>query len=133
MVSQKTGKKIKGFSKKALRLMHEYDWPGNVREVENTVERCVIISDKEFIDVEDFPVHMQNAGDPKKFDDSAPFFSYDNIIPFEKIKEEAIRHALKFTKGNIMDAANKLQLGRATLYRLIEKYSINTDEYETSN
>lgn len=129
----KTNKNLKGFTKKALKLMYEYDWPGNVREVENTIERCVIIADREFIDIDDFPSHMQNSGETKKFDESAPFFSYENVIPFEKIKEEAIRHALKFTRGNIMDAANKLQLGRATLYRLIEKYSINTKDYETNN
>ena len=56
---------------------------------------------------------------------SGPLFA-DNtpIIPFEKLKEEAIKHALKSTSGNIVDAAKKLQVGRATLYRLIEKYNI---------
>jgi len=52
------------------------------------------------------------------------------IVPFEKIKEEAIRHALKVTKGNIVEAAKRLQLGRATIYRLMEKYSIENRTYE---
>ena len=42
----------------------------------------------------------------------------------EKLKEEAIRHALSITNGNIVEAAKRLQLGRATIYRLMEKYKI---------
>jgi transcriptional regulator of acetoin/glycerol metabolism len=57
-------------------------------------------------------------------DYAGPLFSDDTIIPFEKLKEEAIRHALNVTKGNIVEAAKKLQLGRATIYRLMEKYKI---------
>ncbi|MDP3684365.1 MAG: helix-turn-helix domain-containing protein [Ignavibacteria bacterium] len=41
-----------------------------------------------------------------------------------------MRHALKITKGNILDAAKKLQLGRATIYRLMERYKIDSKEFE---
>ena len=43
----------------------------------------------------------------------------------EEIKEEAIRHALRVTKGNIVEAAKKLNVGRATIYRIIDKYNID--------
>ncbi|MEW6506841.1 MAG: helix-turn-helix domain-containing protein, partial [Bacteroidota bacterium] len=46
------------------------------------------------------------------------------VIPFEKLKEEAIKHALKITENNIVEAARKLKIGRATLYRLMGKYKI---------
>jgi transcriptional regulator of acetoin/glycerol metabolism len=45
-------------------------------------------------------------------------------VPFEKLKENAIRNALKATKGNIVEASQKLKIGRATLYRLMQKYKI---------
>ncbi len=62
-------------------------------------------------------------------DYAGPLFTDDTIIPFEKLKEESIRHALKVTKGNIVEAAKRLQLGRATIYRLMEKYSIENRAY----
>ena len=127
---KKLGKHIKGFSKKALKLIYEYDWPGNIREMENTIERCIIICDKDIIDDEDLPTHLRSENKSGVIDYSGNMFSDDTIVPFEKIKEESIRHALKVTKGNIVEAAKKLQLGRATIYRLMEKYSIENRSFE---
>ncbi len=104
--------------------------PGNVRELENTIERCVIITDGNYIDVEDFPLHIKALDTSKKIEMTGSLFVDENIIPFEKIKEEAIRHALKVTKGNILEAARKLKLGRATIYRLMERYKVNSKEFE---
>ncbi len=122
--NKKLNKTIKGFSKRGLKLIYEYPWPGNIREMENTIERCMIISDREIIDIEDLPAHLRETDTLINIDYAGPLFSDDTIIPFEKLKEEAIRHALNVTKGNIVEAAKKLQLGRATIYRLMEKYKI---------
>jgi transcriptional regulator of acetoin/glycerol metabolism len=56
------------------------------------------------------------------FDESSP------VIPFETLKSEAIKHALKVTDSNIVEAAKQLQIGRATLYRLLEKYNIEVSK-----
>lgn len=126
----KLGKNIKGFTKKALKAIYEYDWPGNIREMENTIERCMIISDKEVLDIDELPSHLKSSERSGSVEFNGSLFSDDTIIPFEKIKEESIRHALKVTKGNIVEAAKRLQLGRATIYRLMEKYSIENRTYE---
>jgi DNA-binding NtrC family response regulator len=128
--NRKLGKNVKGFTKKALKLIYEYDWPGNIREMENTIERCLIITDKDIIDADELPQHIRAADKTGFFDQSGTIFTDDNIVPFEKIKEEAIRHALRVTKGNIVEAAKRLQLGRATIYRLMEKYSIENRPFE---
>ncbi|MFO7524484.1 MAG: sigma-54 dependent transcriptional regulator [Ignavibacteriaceae bacterium] len=122
--SEKLSKQIKGFTKRALKIVYEYNWPGNVREVENTIERCIIITDSDMIDVDDLPAHLRTAENTTSADVNGPLFSDETIIPFEKLKEEAIRHALKVTNGNIVEAAKKLKLGRATIYRLMDKYRI---------
>ncbi len=124
VMTKKLGKDIKGFTKKAYKLIYEYSWPGNIREMENTIERSIIISETNMIDVEDLPPHIRNAEGKGNYEYSGSLFSDDNVIPFEKLKEESIRHALKTTNGNIVEAARKLQLGRATIYRLMEKYNI---------
>lgn len=122
--SEKLSKQIKGFTKRALKIVYEYNWPGNVREVENTIERCIIITDSDMIDVDDLPAHLRTAENITSAEVNGPLFSDETIIPFEKLKEEAIRHALKVTNGNIVEAAKKLKLGRATIYRLMDKYRI---------
>jgi two-component system, NtrC family, response regulator AtoC len=124
LMTRKLGKDIKGFTKKAYKLIYEYSWPGNIREMENTIERSIIISESNVIDVEDLPPHIRNAEGKGDYESSGSLFSDDTVIPFEKLKEESIRHALKITNGNIVEAARKLQLGRATIYRLMEKYNI---------
>lgn len=128
--NKKLSKEVKGFSKKALKLIYEYNWPGNIREMENTIERCLIIAEKDHIDVDDLPVHIKSAESNGAVDYDGALFSDNTIIPFEKLKEESIRHALKVTNGNIVEAAKKLQLGRATIYRLMEKYNIQNRSFE---
>ena len=122
--SEKLDKPVKGFTKRALKIIYEYNWPGNVREVENTVERCIIITDSNLIDVDDLPSHLRATEDSVNVETSSPLFSDETILPFEKLKEEAIRHALRVTNGNIVVVAKKLKLGRATIYRLMDKYNI---------
>lgn len=120
--NKKLDKKVDGFSPKAIKLLFDYDWPGNIREMENTIERCLILTENDRIDVDDLPMHIRSAG-PSSVDSSAEqYLNSPVILPFEKIKEEAIRHAIKVTKGNILEAAKKLKLGRATIYRLMAKY-----------
>jgi DNA-binding NtrC family response regulator len=128
--NKKLGKNVKGFSKKALKLIYEYAWPGNIREMENTIERCLIVAERDIIDVEDLPPHIKASQTNGSVDLNGGLFTDDSIIPFEKLKEESIRHALKVTNGNIVEAAKKLQLGRATIYRLMEKFNIQNRPFE---
>lgn len=127
--NEKLGKNIKGVSKKTLKLFYDYDWPGNVRELENLLERCVILSDGEFIEPDVLPPNINSSSGSISYSSVENLFTDDSpVIPFEKLKEEAIKHALKVTNGNIVDASRKLKIGRATLYRLMEKYKIESSK-----
>ncbi|MCW8818222.1 MAG: sigma-54 dependent transcriptional regulator, partial [Ignavibacteriaceae bacterium] len=86
--NKKLQRNVKGFTKKALKLIYEYDWPGNVREMENTIERCMIISDRDHLDLDDLPQHIRAADSSIDIDHQSVMFTDDNIIPFEKIKEK---------------------------------------------
>ena len=123
----KLNKTVKGVSKPALKIMYDYDWPGNVRELENTLERCMILSEGDQIEIDSLPANIASQFKTFSASNNGVMFGEDSpIIPFEKLKEEAIRHALKVTEGNIVEAARKLKIGRATLYRLMEKYKIDS-------
>lgn len=123
----KLNKNVKGVSKQALKIMYDYDWPGNVRELENTLERCMILSDGDHIEIDSLPANIAAQFKTFSAGSNGVMFGDDSpIIPFERLKEEAIRHALKVTEGNIVEAARKLKIGRATLYRLMDKYKIDS-------
>jgi two-component system response regulator AtoC len=131
LFNKKLSKNVKGFSKKALKLIYEYSWQGNIREMENTIERCLIVAESDIIDVDDLPPHIKAIQTGGTVDlSNGSLFRDDSIVPFEKLKEESIRHALKVTNGNIVEAAKKLHLGRATIYRLMEKYNIQNRSFE---
>ncbi len=125
--NEKLGKTIKGITKTALKYLYDYEWPGNIRELENLLERCMILADKEMIDVDVLPPNIASKSGTAMLNSNGVLFGEESpVIPFEKLKEEAIRHALRMTEGNIVDAARKLKIGRATLYRLMEKYKIES-------
>jgi DNA-binding NtrC family response regulator len=125
--NSKLGKNVKGVSKPALKILYDYDWPGNVRELENTLERCMILSDSDHIDIDTLPASIASQfQNPNQGSNSVMFGDESPVLPFEKLKEEAIRHALKVTDGNIVEAARRLKIGRATLYRLMDKYKIDS-------
>jgi DNA-binding NtrC family response regulator len=125
-VGVELGKPNVQFSRKALDLLYNYPWPGNVRELENVIQRGLVLTDGQTLTERELPIFIQSYGSAEIDNRQNSMFqeSQDSIISFEKIKENAVRQALKNTNGNIAEAAQKLKIGRATLYRLVEKYKI---------
>jgi two-component system, NtrC family, response regulator AtoC len=126
-LGKELGKPAIQFSRKALDLLYNYPWPGNVRELENVIQRGLVLTEGQTLTERDLPVFIQSYGasETNLKQDSIFQGNQDTILPFETIKENAIRQALKITNGNIAEAAQKLKIGRATLYRLVEKYKIS--------
>lgn len=115
---------IKSISEEALNCLKSYNWPGNVRELENVVEAAFNIAEDEII----LPYHLPPNLNEQ---DIQCTFHYDDtgfIPPLEKIVEEAEREhiikALKMYDSNISQVAQALGIGRGTLYRKIEKFSL---------
>jgi DNA-binding NtrC family response regulator len=115
------------FSRKALKLLYDYPWPGNVRELEHAIQRSVVMVDGTLITERELPLSIQTFAAQSTPSETATslFTEGKTIVPIEQIKEAAIRHALKVTNGNIVEASEKLNIGRATLYRLMKKYRIS--------
>ncbi len=124
--SEELGKPGIQFSRKALDLIYSYPWPGNVRELENVIQRGVVLTEGSLFSEKELPVSLVSYGSGETDIGTQSLFNenQETIIPLEKIKESAIRNAMKITNGNIAEAAEKLEIGRATLYRLAEKYKI---------
>jgi DNA-binding NtrC family response regulator len=103
----------------AMQLLEAYDWPGNVRQLINALERAKILADHNIIRVADLPHEVTTAqGVPV----SVPRYDTDDLATLERSK---IVEILQREKGNKTRAARKLGIDRRKLYRLIEKYQLD--------
>lgn len=108
--------KVKGFTPAAMEKLINARWDGNVREIENLVERLVVLANKEFIDIEDLPMV-----DSKNVDD----FYGQAIADFptiEQLEKRYIEYILKKTGGRKEKASQILGINRRTLYRKEREY-----------
>jgi formate hydrogenlyase transcriptional activator len=125
--AQTVGKKIRNISKNTLDVFQAYDWPGNIRELQNVVERAVILCEGETFCVDETwltPVTPNSAST------SVPLVA--NLVEREK---EIIEAALRETHGLISGpngAATKLGMPRQTLESKIRKLRINRHRFKTS-
>ena len=111
--SQRYGKRVRGFSPEALHVLNTYSWPGNIRQLENTVERALLISQGDWIEESSLPVQMQHmqrkTAHPSGRDES---------------ERTGICRALKKYDFNVTQAAKLLGISRPTLYKKMKQYHI---------
>lgn len=100
-----------------MQRLSRYSWPGNVRELHHAIERAVILSDSEQLDVS-FILNTQLSKN------SAPQESNELDFNLEKVEHKTIAMALTHFKGNVSQAAKALGLTRGALYRRLEKYEL---------
>lgn len=117
--NEKYHKNICGLEADAINKLKGYHFPGNVRELQYSIERAVIMSDQQSIRAEDIlfsPIEQQLPDKPIVDD-----FSSHNL---EEMERKAIKSAIERYNGNISKAAKELGLTRAALYRRLEKYNL---------
>jgi len=109
---QKPGRKIPAT---VLTALQQYHWPGNVRELQHASERAIILSDSEFLSLDDFGIFSdRNTAHPLSRD-----------LNLERLEGWAIEKAIEKHKGNISHAAAELGLSRGAMYRRMEKYGLH--------
>ena len=119
--ADKATKSIKAISADALQLLMEYDFPGNVRELENTIERAVLLETTELLQSSSLPPQISSTIS------SQPLLSFPNtteILPFEAVERQILAHALKVMDNNITKAAQALKIPRTTFYRKLKLYQL---------
>jgi len=122
---KKNGKKIKGFDPEALNILARYNFPGNIRELENIIERAAILAQTEWITKEDLPKTIFEGSD----------FDYKTKIPenygemkalrkkaIEEVERAFLNNILGKNNKNISRAAEEARMHRVELHRLINKY-----------
>jgi len=112
--AEKMKKEVTGIASATAKILLAYSWPGNIRELQNVIERAVALASSNFIEVEDLPDELQHANLKPKF--------FDDIIPLDDMEMEYIMHALKVSEGDKAKVASKLGIGISTLYKKLKKY-----------
>jgi formate hydrogenlyase transcriptional activator len=125
--AQKAGKKIRTIDKKTMELFHAYDWPGNIRELQNVVERAVILSEGETFFVDQ---SWLTRVAPKLAATSVPLVT--DLIEHEKAVLAAALRECKGVVGGSTGAAMKLGIPRQTLESRLRKLEINPHRFKTS-
>ncbi len=119
--AEKNQKLIKGLTPKAMDFLMRYDWPGNIRELENTIERAVILARGEMITPEEFPesLHAAEAAAGEKL------MNLPAGKSLKEIEKEMILRTLKDTGGNRTRTAEILGISRRTLQLKLKEYGVN--------
>jgi DNA-binding NtrC family response regulator len=125
LYSAKNGLPTVGFTDEAILTLQNYSYPGNVRELENMVERAVLMARGRVLMSEHFPIRAEANGEG-----SARQWEIDLLsLPFHKaiaeLERRLIDRAIKESGGNKSEAANRLQINRRLLYNKIEEHKIS--------
>jgi DNA-binding NtrC family response regulator len=104
-----------GFTPAAIERLISFDWPGNVRQLQNEIQRAVLLSDGPMIDASDLSITRTR---------DEPDTSDTNFTLLEAVERNAIVQMLQATGGNKVEAARRLGIGRQTLYNKIKAYGI---------
>jgi len=119
-LSKILGKNISSISEDALAILESYEWPGNIRELENVLERAVNIADTNEIRPKDLPDLVSST------------HAAQNTPPPNSLKSKEYEHiktVLEETSGNLRQTSKKLGIARSTLYLKLKKYGLSSSSF----
>ncbi len=112
--AERHGSNVRGFTDDALEAIRAYTWPGNVREMENKINRAVIVAEGRLLDADDLGLSVKESGLP--------------TLNLRQVRDEAehraVTAAMAWAEGNVSKAAELLGVSRPTLYDLMRKHGI---------
>jgi DNA-binding NtrC family response regulator len=153
-IAAEEGRKVRGVQPNALTMLMAYTWPGNVRQLENTVFRAIVLCETDTLDIQDFPqiaslvdgydvvipaapvaavpaVPANRSGGSQVSDGSAlgiPVVTEGgHIRKLEDVEADMIKLALHRYRGQMSEVARKLGIGRSTLYRKMRDFGLEED------
>ena len=115
------GSKVTGIADAALTVLLHYDWPGNVRQLRNTIRTMVVMCDRDRLNVQDIPPDIAQR---RQLIAGSQQPATLGAVSLNELEKQAIEETLAKTKGNREKAAKILDIGERTLYRKIKEYNL---------
>jgi len=133
-LGQRNNRQVNIIHPDSIQLLQEYLWHGNIRELENTMERAILLSDGVRLKPEDFPQLLEIRKRQRQtsvfLDTTSTLSDVSQIRPLKDVERDAIDNALKLNEWNIALTARQLGISRNTLYRKIEEHGMSAPEEE---
>ncbi|MBI1684614.1 sigma-54-dependent transcriptional regulator [Caulobacter hibisci] len=152
------GKRVVGASPETLQILCAFDWPGNVRQLENAVYRAIVLADAPYLQPYDFPAISGVMAPPLEASPTEPLPAvlqaavaqaqaeigplgeapvrildgHGHLRTLEEIERDLIQHAIEVYAGHMSEVARRLGIGRSTLYRKVREQGIDVDVKEAS-
>jgi DNA-binding NtrC family response regulator len=139
------GRTVPGVTAEAMSMLMTYDWPGNVRQLENSVFRAIVLSDGDALTPDDFPQISGLVSPARSVSEAAAIMTTDattgqklaisdeagDLRTLEAIERDLIQYAIDHYAGHMSEVARRLGIGRSTLYRKVREYDLKVrDDFE---
>ena len=118
-----TGSTVTGITQSALAILSSYDWPGNIRQLRNTIRTMVVMCDRDKLDVQDIPLDIHQPRHLLAAGTDNPDVARTGVS-LNELEKQAIIETLAKTDNNREKAAKILGIGERTLYRKIKEYNL---------
>ena len=118
----KVNKRVESMSPEAVALLRSYAWPGNLRELENIIERAVVLASSQVIEAEHLPIHVQDVSSGKP----QTGLRMGKSRAVEQFERQALASYLLQADGNISRAAVLANIPRRSFHRLMAKYKLSS-------
>ena len=126
-LTKRTGRDAQGFSRAARKALFAYHWPGNIRQLRNTIERMLVLDNDGVLDIDGLPpeIAVLVKDQLPDVDEEMPSGA-DSLIgrSMTEVEKYYIQRALDLTDGNREEASRMLEIGERTLYRKIKEYEL---------
>lgn len=119
-------KNVTGISSDAMEVLENYSWPGNVRELQNVIERAVVLSDSDRINITDLPREIYMVPSLPTSTDNLEYREAKEMW-LSAFERTYLKTLLKITAGNISKAALRAGIDRKTIHRLIKRYGLDIE------
>ena len=131
------GKRVAGASPVTLAMLTAFDWPGNVRQLENAIYRAIVLSDDPHLQPHDFPsisglstplpADVAPAAGEAAPEAAGPVSVLDekgHVRPLDEVERDLIQLAIEIYAGHMTEVARRLGIGRSTLYRKVREQGL---------
>ncbi len=137
--NKRLGRSVEGITPGAMAKLRAYRWPGNIRELENVVERSILLADGHILDVENLPTFSRHGVSPASLGESSPLgaegrtpSSLKQVVKehTRRVERHVIQQALGETGGNVTRAAEALGISRKSLQMKMKEYGLRNQRSE---